>query len=159
MKRRYTMWVMVILAFALIGAACSSDDGGGEETTTTAAETTTTAAETTTTAAETTTTQAVDLPPLVVWADENQSKAIETVSAAFTEATGVELIVEIVDRGSMKDEVITKGPAGEGPDIFAGAHDWIGELASNGAIAPIDLGGRDSEFIETALASMKWDGD
>ena len=160
MKRRYTMWVMVILAFALVAAACGSDDSGDTTTTEAPAETTTTEAmETTTTAAETTTTEAVDLPPLVVWADENRAPVVTEVGAAFTEATGVELQVDIVDFGSIKDEVITKGPAGEGPDIFVGAHDWIGELATNGAIASIDLGGREGEFTETGLAALSWDGE
>ena len=159
MKRRYTMWVMVILAFALVAAACGSDDSG-DTTTTEAMETTTTEAmETTTTEAmETTTTEAVDLPPLVVWADEQRAPVVTAVGAAFTEATGVELQVDIVDFGSIKDEVTTKGPAGEGPDVFVGAHDWIGELATNGAVAAIDLGGREGEFTETGLAALSWDG-
>ncbi len=156
MKRRYTMWVMVILAFSLIAAACGDSEGGGEETTTTAAETTTTVAETTTTMAETTTTEA--LPPLVVWADEKRGAALETVTPAFTEATGVDVEIVLVDFGSIKDEVITKGPAGEGPDIFIGAHDWVGELATNGAVAPIDLGGRSVEFTDTGLNALKWEG-
>lgn len=160
MKRRYTMWVMVILAFALVAAACGSDDSG-DTTTTEAMETTTTEAmETTTTEAmETTTTEAVDLPPLVVWADENRAPVVQEVGAAFTEATGVEIQVDIVDFGSIKDEVTTKGPAGEGPDLFVGAHDWIGELATNGAVAAIDLGGREGEFTETGLAALSWDGE
>ncbi|MEN8041486.1 MAG: extracellular solute-binding protein [Actinomycetota bacterium] len=154
MKRRYTLWTAVVIAFALLAAAC----GGGEsgDTTTTAADTTTTEA-TTTTVADTTTTE--PLPPLVVWADANQSEAIAAVGAAFTEATGVELIVEIVDRGTLKDDVILNAPAGEGPDLFAGAHDWIGELASNGVIAPIDLGGREGDFLPNALTAMVWDGE
>ena len=156
MKRRYTMWVMVILAFSLIAAACGGSEGGGEETTTTAAETTTTVAETTTTVAETTTTEA--LPPLVVWADEKRGAALETVTPAFTEATGVDVEIVLVDFGSIKDEVITKGPAGEGPDIFIGAHDWVGELATNGAVAPIDLGGRSVEFTDTGLNALTWEG-
>jgi peptide/nickel transport system substrate-binding protein len=55
-RRRNLTWLGLLLAFALVVAACGDDDAG--DTTTTAAETTTTAAETTTTAAETTTTAA-----------------------------------------------------------------------------------------------------
>ena len=159
MKRRYTVLAAVIMAFALIVAACGDSDSSSDETTTTAGteETTTTAAETTTTAAETTTTEA--LPPLLVWADEKRAPVITEVGAAFTEATGVELQVEIVDFGSIKDEVITKGPAGEGPDIFIGAHDWVGELASNGATAALDLGSRAAEFTDNSLLAVQWDGE
>jgi maltose-binding protein MalE len=166
MKRRYTIMAAVILAFSLLAAACSSSDSGDAETTTTAATTetvqaateTTVAAATETTVAPATTAPAADLPPLVVWADENRAPVIEAIAPAFTDATGVEVQVTLVDFGSMKDEVSTKGPAGEGPDIFIGAHDWVGELASNGSIAPIDLGGRESEFTETGLTALKWDG-
>jgi maltose-binding protein MalE len=156
MKRRYTVFAAVVLAFSLLAAACGSDSGSDETTTTVAQETTTTAAETTTTVAETTTTEA--LPPLVIWADEKRAAALEEVAPAFTEATGVEVEIVLVDFGSIKDEVITKGPAGEGPDIFVGAHDWVGELATNGAVAVIDLGGRDAEFTETGLNALKWEG-
>jgi len=160
MRSRFTILVGLVLALALVAAACSSDDTGDESTTTTEATTTTTeAATTTTTAAETTTTtEAMDLPPLVVWADEKRAPVVEAVAPAFTEATGVEVQVTLVDFGTMKDEVTTKGPAGEGPDIFIGAHDWVGELADSGAVAPIDLGGRDSEFTQTGLNALKWDG-
>ena len=159
MKRRYTVLAAVIMAFALLVAACGDS---AEDTTTTAAgtddTTTTTAAATTTTAAATTTTAGEALPPLLVWADEKRAPVIQEVGAAFTEATGVELQVEIVDFGSIKDEVITKGPAGEGPDIFIGAHDWVGELASNGAVAAIDLGSKAAEFTENGLRAVQWDG-
>ncbi len=155
MKRRYTMWTAVVIAFALLAAACGGGEEASDTTTSAPAETTTTEA-TTTTVGETTTTEA--LPPLVIWADEKRAPAIEAIAPAFTEATGVEVIVTLVDFGDMQAEVETKGPAGEGPDIFIGAHDWIGGLASNGAIAPIDLGGRDSEFTSTGLDALKWDG-
>jgi maltose-binding protein MalE len=164
MKRRYTIMAAVILAFSLLAAACSSSDSGDAETTTTAAETTetTTAPATTqaptTTAAPATTEAPADLPPLVVWADEKRAPVIESIAPAFTEATGVEVQVTLVDFGTMKDEVSTKGPAGEGPDVFIGAHDWVGELATNGSISPIDLGGRDGEFTTTGLNALKWDG-
>jgi maltose-binding protein MalE len=156
MKRRYTVFAAVVVAFALLATACG-DSGSGEETTTTAAqETTTTEATTTTTQATTTTTEA--LPPLLIWADEKRATALEAVAPAFTEATGVEVEIVLVDFGSIKDEVTSKGPVGEGPDLFIGAHDWVGELATNGAIATIDLGARTSEFTSTGLDALKWEG-
>ncbi len=164
MRSRFIALVGFVLAFALIAAACSSSDSGSTETTeaatTTAAATeTTAAAETTTTAAATETTAAgEELPPLVVWADEKRAPVIEAIAPDFTDATGVEIQVTLVDFGDMKDEVTTKGPAGEGPDIFIGAHDWVGELADNGAIAPIALGDRSSEFTQTGLNALTWNG-
>lgn len=158
MRTRLRILVGIVLAFALIAAACGDDDSGAETTTTTSApETTTTAAETTTTAATTTTT-AAPLPPLVIWADETRSGALENVVPAFTAATGVDVEIQIVDFGEIRNQVQVAGPAGEGPDLFVGAHDWVGELASNGVLEPIDLGGRESEFFQTALDVFTFNG-
>lgn len=156
MRRRHTTWAAAVIAFALLAAACGGATENGD-TTTTAPDTTTTEAPAAT-VAETTTTTTEPLPPLVIWADETRAPVIQAIAPSFTEATGVEIIVTLVDFGDMQAEVETKGPAGEGPDIFIGAHDWVGGLAANGAIAPIDLGGRDSEFTTTSLDSLKWDG-
>ena len=63
MAQRHTTRVIllaVLLAFAMVAAACGSDDTGDESTTTTEATTTTTEAATTTTEAATTTTAAAD---------------------------------------------------------------------------------------------------
>lgn len=60
-RSRSVALIVLLLAFALVAAACSSDEGSGDSTTTTAAETTTTVAETTTTVAETTTTTEASL--------------------------------------------------------------------------------------------------
>jgi arabinogalactan oligomer / maltooligosaccharide transport system substrate-binding protein len=156
-RNRFKVLVGLFLAFALIAAACGGDDEGADETTTTTtqAETTTT----TTQAPETTTTTTTEaLPPLVVWADENRSKVVQSVAPAFTEATGVEVVVQIIDRGEIRNQVQVAGPAGEGPDVFEGAHDWTGELAANGIVEPIDLGGREGDFFQTALDGFSYGG-
>ena len=146
--------LMALLAvFAMIVAACGGGDGAAESTTTTAAPETTT----TTAAPETTTTEAEPVE-LLIWADENRTAVVETIAPAFTEATGVEVRVQTVDFGSIRDQVGVAGPAGEGPDIFAGAHDWTGELAADGTIVPLELGAKSSEFFEVALNAFNFEG-
>lgn len=153
MRKRNTAIVGLVLAFALVAAACGGDDGT-EATSTTAATTTTQA--TTTTAATTTSTEA--LAPLVVWTDETRFPVVESIAPAFTEATGVEVIIEQQDFGEMRNQVITAAPVGEGPDIFIGAHDWVGELAVNGVIEPIDLAGREDEWVPVSLDVFTYEG-
>ncbi len=75
---------------------------------------------------------------------------------AFTEATGVE--IEVVGFGEIRTQAGVAGPAGEGPDLFVGAHDWTGELAVNGLVEPIDLGARTGEFFEVALTAFSFEG-
>ena len=145
---------MALLAvFAMILAACGGGDDAAETTTTTAAETTTTAAPTTTE-----TTAAAEPVELLIWADEQRTAVVEAIAPAFTEATGVEIRVQTVDFGSIRDQVGVAGPAGEGPDIFAGAHDWTGELAADGTIAAIDLGAKAADFFDVALNAFNFEG-
>ena len=154
---RSTRWVRLVglmLATALVAAACGGTSG---DTTTTAAETTTTAAETTTTAAETTTT-AGPTGSLLVWADANRAPVIAAIGFEFTAATGIELVVQVVDFGDIREQVQVAGPAGEGPDIFVGAHDWTGELAANGVVAPVELGAAASDFYQVALDGFSFEG-
>lgn len=149
-------WVALIAVFALIVAACGGDDTADGDTTTTAAEVVTT---TTEAMAETTTT--ADEGPaleLLVWADEKRSAAIEEIAPAFTAETGVEIKVELVDFGQIRDQVGVAGPAGEGPDVFIGASDWVGELATNGVLEPIDAGALSGDFTEASLNALTFDG-
>ena len=96
---------------------------------------------------------------LLIWADENRATALQEVVPAFTEATGVEVEIEVVGFGEIRDQAGVAGPAGEGPDLFVGAHDWTGELAVNGLVDPIDLGGRAGEFFEVALTAFSFEGN
>ena len=133
--------LMALAALLLVISACGGDDDGGE-TDTTAGGTDTTAAPTETTAATGTTAAATGTTSggeaaagsLLIWADELRVESLEAIAPAFTEATGVEVVVELVPFGEIRDQVTQAGPAGEGPDIFVGAHDWTGELAANGVI-------------------------
>jgi len=161
MKSRFTILVGLVLALALVAAACSDDDDtGAEDTTTTAAEeTTTTAAETTTTAAETTTTAAAtDAIELVIWADEKRAPVLEAAAPQVLEETGVALKIDQFDFDDLRTQVSQAAPAGEGPDIFIGAHDWTGEFAANGIAAPIDLGGRESEWVDVSMVAFNYNG-
>lgn len=149
MKRRYLSLLAVLV---LVIAAC----GGGTAATTTAAPGTTAAPATTTTAAPATT--AGPAIELLVWADALRAPVVEEVAPAFTEATGVIVSVEVVDFGQIRDQVGVAGPAGEGPDIFIGASDWIGELATNGVLEPIDLGGAAGDFTQASLDALTFGG-
>jgi maltose-binding protein MalE len=147
-------WVALLAVFALIVAACGGGDEAADETTTTEAEVTTTTA-----APEpTTTTEAAPPIELLIWADENRAGAIEEVAPAFTEETGVVINVELVDFGQIRDQVGVAGPAGEGPDVFIGASDWVGELATNGVLEPIDAGSWSTPFTDASLNALTFDG-
>ncbi len=159
---------------ALVGAACGSDDtsdssadagttGTTEATTeTTEATTDTTEATTETTEATTETTEyqapARGDADLVIWADDTRAPVLEPIAQAFSDAEGVTVEVVEVPFDQIRDQLSIAGPAGEGPDIVTGAHDWLGELVSNGVIAPIDLGADADLYAPVAIEAFTYDG-
>jgi maltose-binding protein MalE len=154
MLKRLQGLLALLLAMALMAAACGSDES--TDASDDAAEATTT-----TTEATTTTTEAPAEPaePLVIWADERRVEPLQAIAPAFTEATGVPVEVELVPFGDIREQVQQAGPAGEGPDIFVGAHDWTGELAANGVVASVDLSGVADGFVPVAVDGFNFGGD
>jgi maltose-binding protein MalE len=76
---------------------------------------------------------------IIIWADDTRAPVFEAIGQAYTEATGIPVEVVEVGFGDIRGQFTTAAPAGEGPDIIIGAHDWVGELAANGLLAEIVL--------------------
>jgi maltose-binding protein MalE len=83
---------------------------------------------------------------------------MEEIGKDFTQQYGVKIIVEQLGFGDIRDQLKVAGPAGEGPDILIGAHDWLGELTINGLLAPVDLGDKKDQFLDAALQAFTYDG-
>ncbi len=97
-------------------------------------------------------------PKLVIWADNTRAPILSGLSEGFSTEYGV--IVEVVEKGfgDIRDGFKTSAPSGEGPDIIIGAHDWLGELASNGLLAEMDLGDKTASFNPLALELFTYEG-
>jgi len=95
---------------------------------------------------------------LTIWADEARAPVVEEVGKGFTEKYGVKIVVEPMGFGDIRDQLKVAGPAGEGPDILIGAHDWLGELVINALLAPIDLGDKEDLFVDAALQAFTYEG-
>jgi arabinogalactan oligomer / maltooligosaccharide transport system substrate-binding protein len=95
---------------------------------------------------------------LVIWADDTRTPVIEPFAERFAEEEGITVAVQEVPFDDLDDLVILQGPAGEGPDVFIGAHDWLGQLVENGVVAPMDLGDRGGDFLEVATQAFSYDG-
>lgn len=98
-------------------------------------------------------------PQLVIWADENRAPVMQELAEQFKEQYGVELVVQQVGFGDIREQFKVAGPAGEGPDIIIGAHDWLGELVVNGLVAPVDLGDKRDKFLDAAVQAFTYDGE
>lgn len=74
---------------------------------------------------------------LLIWCDADRVPLLEEIGKEFT--TKYNVPVEVQEIGDPRPKLTTAGPAGEGPDLIIGAHDWIGELIENGLLEPISL--------------------
>jgi arabinogalactan oligomer/maltooligosaccharide transport system substrate-binding protein len=99
-----------------------------------------------------------DAPSLTIWADNTRAPVLSSVGEGFTAEFGVCVAVVEKGFGDIRDDFKVAGPTGEGPDIIIGAHDWLGELVSNGLLAEMELGDKDAEFLDAAKQGFLYDG-
>jgi maltose/maltodextrin transport system substrate-binding protein/arabinogalactan oligomer/maltooligosaccharide transport system substrate-binding protein len=96
---------------------------------------------------------------LTIWADANRVKALKGVIENFTAKTNVPVAVQELGFGDIRDQLKIAGPAGEGADIIIGAHDWLGELVSNGLLETMDLPADvKAKFDPVALQAFSYNG-
>lgn len=167
MNRKLWLIAIVVLTAALVLAAC----GGSAAPTAAPAPTEAPAAAPTEAPTQAPAPKPTDTPvpapteapaemvTLTVWADNTRAPALVALAPALEAEYGVKLQVQEVAFGDIRDNMKLAGPAGEGPDIFIGAHDWIGELYLNGLLAPIDLGSKEAEFFTPALDLFTYNGE
>lgn len=101
---------------------------------------------------------ASDGPALTIWADDTRSPILAALGEEFEAAYGLRVVVTEKAFGDIRDDLKVAGPAGEGPDIIIGAHDWLGELAENGLLAEIDLADKADLFLPAAVQAFVYDG-
>jgi arabinogalactan oligomer/maltooligosaccharide transport system substrate-binding protein len=95
---------------------------------------------------------------LTVWVDSERVDALKDAADAYTEKTGVKVKLVGKDNNTIKDDFIQQVPTGKGPDITMGAHDWLGELSTNGVVAPIELGDSAADYLPVALQASTYEG-
>jgi arabinogalactan oligomer / maltooligosaccharide transport system substrate-binding protein len=95
---------------------------------------------------------------LVIWADALVADVLGPIADDFGDANEIEVAVQEVDGGEIRDRLITSAPAGEGPDMIVGAHDWLGELVANGVISTVDLAGAEADLEDVAVEAFTFEG-
>jgi arabinogalactan oligomer/maltooligosaccharide transport system substrate-binding protein len=138
----------ILLASALVTTLALSACGSSEEPAAPAEEPTDAA----------TTGAAGSGEPLTVWVDETRQAAVEAAAEDFTAETGTEVELVLKNFEDIRTDFIAQVPTGEGPDVTVGAHDWLGELITNGVVAPVELGDKAAEFEEVAVQAFTADG-
>ncbi|MFP4323919.1 MAG: extracellular solute-binding protein [Anaerolineales bacterium] len=98
-------------------------------------------------------------PDLLIWANSTQAPALQGLVEAFSDEYGVTAEVQEISMGDIRANLTVAGPAGEGPDILLGAHDWLGEFIQNGAVVPVDLGDQVNDFSPSAIDAFTIEGE
>ncbi|WP_435736292.1 extracellular solute-binding protein [Cellulosimicrobium sp. PMB13] len=136
---RRSILLAAALTTTLALAACSSGESG-DETTTEPEDT------------------ASSTGALTVWVDETRQDAVTAAATSFEEETGTSVEVVLKNFEDIRADFLAQVPTGEGPDITVGAHDWLGEMTTNGVVAPLELGDKASEFETVSLEAFTQDG-
>ncbi len=95
---------------------------------------------------------------LTIWADNTRAPILANVAAAFTAEYNVPVQIYEIGFGDIRDQLVLRGPANEGPDIIIGAHDWLGQLVDAGVVEPLDLGDKAAGFEDVGLNAMSYGG-
>jgi maltose-binding protein MalE len=73
---------------------------------------------------------------LVIWADADRVPAVTQVANGWAANKGVTVQVVQKQMGPIRQEIATVATE-NAPDVIVGAHDWVGELSSNGSVVPL----------------------
>ncbi|MEP7287669.1 MAG: maltose ABC transporter substrate-binding protein [Chloroflexota bacterium] len=95
---------------------------------------------------------------LTIWVNPERQAIIEAAGKDFSAKYNVPVRVQTMNFGDIRTNFNIAAPAGNGPDIIAGANDWIGELYSNGLLATVDLADKVKSFDPVAVQAFTYDG-
>ncbi|MBN1284410.1 MAG: extracellular solute-binding protein [Anaerolineae bacterium] len=91
---------------------------------------------------------------LLIWADGNRTGVLVELGKKFAEEFGVNVEVQEMGLGDIRDQLQVAGPAGEGPDIVVTVHDTLGQLVANGMLMPVELGDLAEEYLPSAVEAF-----
>lgn len=73
---------------------------------------------------------------IVIWADKDRVPAVTKIADLWAASKGVTVSVVQKELGPIREDMKTV-QADTAPDVIVGAHDWVGELSSNGSVVPL----------------------
>ena len=82
-------------------------------------------------------TNAKEATTVRIWVDNVQKPAIEKITESWGRSKGASVEVVLKDFGKIRDDLKTV-QAENAPDVIVGPHDWVGELAANGLVLPLN---------------------
>jgi arabinogalactan oligomer/maltooligosaccharide transport system substrate-binding protein len=93
---------------------------------------------------------------LVIWTDNLKADPVRAFAEDFGADNGISVAVQVIS-GEFQTALVTANAAGNGPDVFTGAHDMIGNLVQNGAIDPLQIAPDQLQgYAETAVKAVTY---
>ena len=74
---------------------------------------------------------------LRIWTDKDRRADVTKIANAWAATRGVDVVVVEKGFGDIRDGLKTVQPE-SAPDVVIGAHDWVGQLAADGSVVPIN---------------------
>ncbi len=97
---------------------------------------------------------------LTLWVyDDGRVGVLTELGKQFEEEYGIPVVIEVVDLGEIKNQMLLGAGTGEGPDMAIIPHDNLGPLVENGAVAPVDLADKADQYLSNAIDGFMYDGE
>jgi arabinogalactan oligomer/maltooligosaccharide transport system substrate-binding protein len=136
-KRIFSLLLVFIMVVGVLAACGPQEDTSGNDKETT---------QDTTDNEANKDTEATKPEKLVIWEDKEKGVGLEAAIKSFEEEFGIKVEYKELDMATtMREQFRLDAPAGTGPDILTLPHDQIGQLATEGLLAPLDV---DSSVID-----------
>lgn len=97
---------------------------------------------------------------LVVWEDKDKGVGLDAAIASFEEEYGIKVEYREMDMATeIREQMRLDGPTGAGPDVITLPHDQIGQVVTEGLIAPIEVDQSVIDiYTESSIESQTYDG-
>lgn len=154
--RRISQAGAAVAGLALLLSACSSGSSTSSESGAPTSETASDATSASASPADSGSGAAAQGGELLIWGDEFTGPVVEKKCKEFAAANGVGCKVVIIDEGL--NTVLRAASTEDVPDLFTGAHDWLGSLVKNGVVSPIDISAKADQFSQAALDAVQYEG-
>lgn len=95
---------------------------------------------------------------ITLWVDETRIDFFTDIKECYEAKSGValELVQKVQD--DTRSELVSQAAQSTGPDVFIGAHDWLGELQANGVVTDVPLAGQADLFNDVAVTAATFNG-
>ena len=96
---------------------------------------------------------------LTLWVyDDGRVGVLTELGKQFEEEYGIPVVIEVVDLGEIKNQMLLGAGTGEGPDMAIIPHDNLGPMVENGAVAVVDLAEKEDQYLSNSIDGFMYNG-